>query len=145
MPVLNMSNRPRVSGRASWTQEHVDFERRLARKTLVADIRVVSLCWDGDSPTTHLVHKDDVAAFVEASKRLHFDPGVNPGTGKKVKQIHQIDVEELLFDDPYWWTTPSLNGNDPGGACLLSGHAMTRVIAFQSPAHAAEMEALDDD
>lgn len=115
--------------------------RKAARKTLVADIRVVSLHWVGGSPTNYFVHKDEVAAFVEASRRLHFDPGVNPANGHKTSRIYQIDVEELLFDGPYWWTVPSLDGNDdPAGARILCGNALTREIAFEDPAHATEDE-----
>jgi hypothetical protein len=87
----------------------------------LSEIRKVTLHWHDRSPTSHLMHKDDVAMFVEASTRLHFDPGINPATGGKTSKIWQITVAELEFKEPYWWTMPCLGDGDRIGARIIDG------------------------
>lgn len=100
---------------------------------LLSDIRKVTLQWQrGGPPTSYLIHKDEVPAFVEASKRLHFDPGVNPATGGRTARIWQIIVAPLEFTGPYWWSTPDLGRNeDPAGARIIDGRSGKEVFVDQ--------------
>jgi hypothetical protein len=87
----------------------------------LSDMRVVRLYFD-DTFRDHVVHKSEVDKFVEASKRLHVDPGVNPhrppGEGKTAR-INRITVGSFQTTGPFWWTTPDLQNNrDPVGATI---------------------------
>ena len=103
-----------------WTRAFAEQQRAVAQKTLLSDLRQVTLYFRKSTPSSYIVHKDEVAALVQASKRLHFEPGINPANGYKTAPIYQITVAELLFNGPYWWSTPSLKGNrEPDGARIV--------------------------
>jgi len=121
-----------------WTDEFTERGRRIAQQTRVCDLRQVQLFFVGTTPSEYIVHKDEVSAFVEAAKKLHFDPGVNPANGGKTARIYRIEVWEVLFHGPYWWSTPCLSGNkDSSGARILQSGG-SREIPFSDPAHEVE-------
>jgi hypothetical protein len=80
----------------------------------------------------YIMHKDHVAKFVEASVKLHHTPGINPANKEKTAPIWRI-TSAPLHASSYWWTTPSLHGNDdPDGAFIVqSGPAETLFLDRQ--------------
>lgn len=115
----------------------------------LSDIRKVEVYFVGSSPSSYLVHVDDVAKFVEATKRLHFDPGVNPHqTDKraaKCAKIWKIEVQTLGFKGPYWWTMPSLGvGDDRNGARILDGEIVGAKEGFLDQAYVDRLDAEED-
>jgi hypothetical protein len=89
----------------------------------VSEIRKVTLNYVKSPPSTYLIPAAEVERFIEASKRLHWRPGVNPHNGNSTARIWQITVAELKFQGPYWWTTLGLQTNgDPAGAHIVDGY-----------------------
>lgn len=89
--------------------------------TAAADLRVVTLDYVEGGAVSHIVLQEHVATLVEASKRLHFAPGVNPATGEATARIWRIRVAELRAGGPYWWSTPNLGNNgQPDGALIIN-------------------------
>lgn len=86
----------------------------------LSEIRKVELAFHGTSPSSYLVLESEVERFVEACKRLHYKPGVNPHNGAQTAKLWKISVGPLEFNGPYWWTVPSLARNDdPDGARII--------------------------
>jgi hypothetical protein len=116
----------------------------------LSDIRKVEVWFVGSSPTSYLVHVDEVAKFVEATKCLHFDPGVNPHqTDKRVAKcakIWKIEVQKLAFKGPYWWTMPRLGvGDDCDGARILDGEIVGAEEGFIDRAYVDRLNAEEDE
>lgn len=88
-------------------------------RVAAADLRVVTLDWVNGVPTEHIVIADQVDAFVEACKRLHFDPGVNPHNGGSAARIWRLRVAELRAYGPYWWAQPDLGVAPSDGAFTI--------------------------
>jgi hypothetical protein len=106
----------------------------------LSEIRQVTLNYVGGSPASYLIHKSEVDAFVEASKRLHFYPGKNPHNGEEAAKVWQITVAKMEMRGPYWWTVPDLQNNgDPAGAHIIDG-AVGRPV-FTDEATVARWEA----
>lgn len=89
--------------------------------TPFSDLRLVILQLEDDSRPQYILHKSQVNRFVDASKRLHHDPGVNPHNGAKIKKLVRIIVAEPECNGPYWWTTPNLykNADFENGAVIF--------------------------
>ena len=80
------------------------------------DLRKVILYFCGGGCSEHIVKTTDLAKFIEASQRLHYEPGINPHNGKVTARLSCIEVSKLVSGGPYWWSTPSLKENgDPDG------------------------------
>lgn len=93
--------------------------------TRIGDFRIVIISTVGKENYMHnaeyVLHKDEVDKFVEAQKRLHHDPGVNPHNGSKTAEVISIDVCEFGATGPFWWSTPDLQNNqDPAGAIIMA-------------------------
>jgi len=126
-------------------------EATVARKfdlqqAVMADFRQVTLHFrNGDAISTseHLVHKDDVDALVEASKKLHYDPGINPHCGRKTSQIYMISVATPYIAGPYWWSTPGLGKikDESSGANLINWSGKT---VWMSPEYKEELRLRDE-
>lgn len=87
----------------------------------ISDFRFVRMEFCGSQDGEYIMHKDHVAKFVEASVRLHHKPGINPANKVKTTPIWRI-TSAPLHASSYWWTTPSLEGNDsPDGAFIVKG------------------------
>lgn len=119
----------------------------------LADIRKVEIHWVSGSPTSYLVHVDEIAKFVEATVRLHFNPGINPHQtdrkARKCARIWKIEVQKLVFKGPYWWSTPNLGINNViDGARTIDGEIVGAEEAFVDHAYVdhinAEEEAMED-
>lgn len=91
---------------------------------LLSDVRRLTLHYVSGSPLSqYLIPATEVDRFVEASKRLHHDPGRNPHNGVGAAKIWQITVAELTPRGPFWWTTPDLQrNNDPAGAHIIDSY-----------------------
>lgn len=88
---------------------------------LAADLRVVTMDYRNGAPTSNIILAEHLDTFVEACKRLHFKPGVNPANGNETARIWRIRVSHLMAHGPYWWSTPNLGQNgQPGGALIIS-------------------------
>lgn len=86
----------------------------------VNKLRKVILKFEGGKTSEHLVLEGDVDKFVDASIRLHHDPGVNPHNAKKAARVETICVSRLRASGPFWWSTPDLKKNsDPSGAVIF--------------------------
>lgn len=77
----------------------------------MADMRMVMLRFDDESTRNELVHVMHVDRFVEATMKLHVEPGVNPHNGKKTKPVVAMTISSPDFDGPYWHTQPSLEAD----------------------------------
>lgn len=77
-----------------------------------------------------LVKKSDIAAYIEATWRLHKDPGINPHNGGQTAEIDYIYIDS--FDEPgaYWWSTPSLYTNK--NAVAACGAAVSSRMRFHT-------------
>jgi hypothetical protein len=87
----------------------------------IADFRQVRMDFCYGASNEYIMHKDHVARFVEASVKLHHTPGINPANKNTTAPIWRI-TSAPLHGSSYWWTTPSLKGNDdPAGATVVNG------------------------
>lgn len=87
----------------------------------IADFREVRMDFCYGASNEYIMHKDHVARFVEASVKLHHTPGINPANKEPTAPIWRI-TSAPLHASSYWWTTPSLEGNDnPEGALIVKG------------------------
>ena len=107
------------------TNEVVSETKIDLQHAAIADFRRVTLTFrheNGCSLSSHVVHKDEVDRLIEASKSLHYDPGVNPYNGGKTSQIIMISVAEPYITGPYWWSTPGLGKtkDESSGASLIN-------------------------
>lgn len=83
---------------------------------------------------TYIIHKDHVDRFIQATRELHDNPGINPHTNSPTTPVHQIEVAPFLATGPYWWSTPGLQKNDdPNGAVIIGGE-FKKVVVWQSDA-----------
>jgi hypothetical protein len=96
------------------------------------------------------MHKDHVDRFVEASVKLHHTPGINPANKEPTSRIWRI-TSAPLHASSYWWTTPSLEGNDnPEGAGIVKGgppetRFVDREYTCRMAAEEAAMEEAEGD
>jgi len=104
----------------------------IAEDLKVSDLRLVTLYWqNGGANSTHIVPAFEVERLKEATVRLHHTPGVNPANGGETRKVWLITSEPMMFEGPYWWSTPDLGQNDdPAGARLLRGN-FDREILFE--------------
>jgi len=86
-----------------------------------ADLRIVSLDWKNGGTTEHIVIAAQLDVFIEACKRLHFNPGVNPHNGAETAHIWRLRVAEMRAYGPYWWARPQLGVTPSDGAFTLHG------------------------
>jgi hypothetical protein len=85
----------------------------------ISDFRMVRMDFCTGSAHEHIMHKNHVARFVEASVKLHHTPGINPANKEPTSRIYRI-TSAPLHQHVYWWSTPSLEGNDdPEGAAII--------------------------
>lgn len=118
----------------------------------LSQIRRVTVHYAEGSPfeqlPSYLIPEREVAKFVEATKRLHFDPGVNPHNRQQTRKIWKITVARLQLMGPFWWTTPNLQENDdPAGAHTIDSYHeetvfidMVSVKRWRAEEEAAEAE-----
>jgi hypothetical protein len=69
--------------------------------------------FEGDSQESVLLRPRDVLPYVQAVLKLHFDPGINPYDGERAAVALDVRVGVLRPAGPYWWTSPTLEENDP--------------------------------
>lgn len=87
----------------------------------ITEFRQVRMYFCYGASNEYIMHKDHVASFVEASVKLHHTPGINPANKEPTSPIWRI-TSAPLHGHSYWWTTPSLEGNDdPTGAVIVQG------------------------
>jgi hypothetical protein len=85
----------------------------------ISDFRMVRMDFCYGASNEYIMHKNHVARFVEASVKLHHTPGINPANKETTAPIWRISSAPL-HGSSYWWTTPSLEGNDdPSGAAIV--------------------------
>ncbi len=94
----------------------------------ITDYRQVRMDFCYGKSNEYIMHKDHVARFVEASVKLHHTPGINPANKVTTAPIWRI-TSAPLYGSSYWWTTPSLEGNDnPQGAIIVKGGPSENVF-----------------
>lgn len=83
-----------------------------------------------DNSTYHkeIVHRNEVDEFCEALLRLHYEPGVNPHNNGKTAKIIAINVLRCEPRGAFWWTSPSLDGED--GAMMFGASYVKRWIRY---------------
>lgn len=91
----------------------------------VADLRIVAMDWVDGAPTEHMVLESQLDLFIEACKRLHFNPGINPANGVECARIWRLRVSELRAHGPYWWACPSLDSGNEGAFTISAGVSKT--------------------
>jgi hypothetical protein len=98
----------------------------------LSDLRKVTLYFDNGSNASHIVIAGHLDEFIEATKRLHVSPGINPHNNQKTSEVIYITVDSLEMTGPFWWTTPTLNSNgDPAGAMVVGTKGS--VVAYRKP------------
>lgn len=99
-------------------------------------LRQVTLDYVGGSASKYLVLASEVDRFVEASKRLHWQPGINPHVtdrDARTSKIWRITVAKLELRGPFWWTVPDLQNNgDPAGAHIIDAGIGKTVFVDKS-------------
>lgn len=109
-------------------------------QTALTDVRQVKLYWIKSAPTDYMVLSSEVDTFVEATKRLHWKPGINPHNKHECSKIWRITVAPLDFRGPFWWTVPDLqNDNDPLGSRIIDGGRET--VVFDDEEYIARLRA----
>jgi len=102
----------------------------------IKDFRIVHVKFEGESyfTTSHVVHKDDLDKFIQATKELHVYKGDrNPITGTIPSKLREIRVNTFDPTGPYWWSTPGLTGNDnPEGVTIYSTDMCHGNIVWES-------------
>lgn len=94
---------------------------------------ITKICLDFVSghSSEYFVPEQEAAKFIEASKRLHYAPGINPHNNQPTSKIWRIRKIEMAITGPHWWATPELNRNeDPAGARTIEWHDFLAVTAF---------------
>lgn len=114
----------------------------------IDDVRKVTLEFVKGPSSSHLIPADEVDRFVEASKRLHWKPGINPHVrdrDNRASKIWRISVAKLELRGPFWWTVPDLQNNgDPAGARIIDAGVGKTVFvdeAYVARCRAEEAEA----
>lgn len=86
----------------------------------LSDLRLVEWDLEADTPrgptpstTRELVPADEVPLLVEALRRLHHEPGVNPHSGRPTARLKRVRVGTAALHDGYWWTGPTLQDEGP--------------------------------
>ncbi len=106
----------------------------------LSTIRKVTLHWVESVPTSFIVAESDVNTFVEATKRLHWNPGRNPHNNGECSKIWRLTVAKMEMRGPFWWTVPDLQRNgDPRGARIIDG-GIDRVV-WEDEEHIARVQA----
>lgn len=83
-----------------------------------AQLRQVTLAYEDGSQSSYIMTEDDVDLFVEASKKLHYNPGINPHSRHNeynkdtTAEVVDIWVSHLDEGMAYWWSTPNLGVDD---------------------------------
>src|ERR1700727_2221724 len=109
-------------------------------KASLTDVRQVKLHFVGGKCDSYLILASEVDRFVEASKRLHFNPGRNPHNNVETAKIWQITVAQMEVRGPFWWTVPDLQNNgDARGASIIDG-GIDRAV-WQDKAYLARIRA----
>jgi hypothetical protein len=70
----------------------------------------------------YIIPKQDLDAFVEATVRLHHDPGINPHNKHITGPIRRISTDSFSVVGPFWWTTPDLQSTGKSGARIIRPH-----------------------
>lgn len=95
---------------------------------LATDLRVVTMDFVGGSSTEHIVLADELDMLIEACKRLHFNPGVNPANGNETAKIWRLRVADLNAHGPYWWAQPGLGDATPPVGALTIHSGVSRTV-----------------
>lgn len=120
------------------------MNQRSEGRTELSSIRQVKLYWVvGGGASTYLVLASEIDRFVEATKKLHWLPGINPHVKDRdnsCAKIWRITVAEMAFRGPFWWTVPDLkNNNDPRGARIID--VVSEKIVFNDDEYTARIRA----
>lgn len=100
----------------------------------LSDVRIVRLLWSDDSPATdYFTTVLDMDKMVEATTKLHFNPGFNPHNNCPTSKIDGIDI--LMFKEhaSFWWTNPDLKNENEDGAKLLEFHLIKHIQLAKQP------------
>lgn len=112
----------------------------------VGDIVNVHLRFEKGPLQKHIVPKSDLETFIEAHKRLHHDPGVNPTSREKTAALQEVIVAPFRLDGPYWWTNPDLKSKDANkGAQMLEFDYLNSESVWRSPAYIEQRRQEDAD
>jgi hypothetical protein len=97
----------------------------------ISEFRLVRMDFCYGASNEYIMHRDHVPRFVEASVKLHHTPGINPANKEPTSRIWRI-TSAPLRGCSYWWTTPSLEGNDnPEGATIVKAGPSGTVFKDQ--------------
>ena len=84
---------------------------------------------ENDKPTTYIVAETQLATFMAALLKLHYEPGVNPHNGGKAAEALCITAAKLQTSGPYWRSVPDLQNNgDPNGAIIFDWEMSPTIL-----------------
>lgn len=106
--------------------------KTITEQTTIGEIRRVVLQFADSNRQEHFMHVDDVDAFVEATYKLHINPGINPhvqnwwvgrltrADKRNTAPVINISVYRLCpgLTTDLWWSRPSLDKGE--GATIIS-------------------------
>ena len=111
----------------------------------LSELRMVRLVFEDCLEQKYMMHLSQVQDFIKASLALHHSPGINPeiyqlfiDDGKttdeakifaKTKPIIEIHVHKFdrLEPQAHWWSSPTLQPDDPNGAHIINQLDSERV------------------
>ncbi len=88
-------------------------------RTPVSDLRLFEVFFDKDERQASIIEKSDEDKLLEATKFLHFAPGVNPFNKKLTARAVVIRVGKPGFSDPLTWLDPGRTAQDENGVPIL--------------------------
>ena|SRR5665213_2272120 len=88
----------------------------------ISELRTIVLTYKGSkNASRHMMHESQVKAFVEATLKLHYHPGINPYTGGKTSEIELIVSYRLDKSEQttFWWCSSTLSEDKWNGAYIF--------------------------
>jgi len=85
----------------------------------LSELRQVTVAYEDGGHADYIVLADEVDRFIEATRRLHVDPGVNPHNGNPARRAVRISLSHLTMRGPFWWTSPELRSGAAAGAHVI--------------------------
>ncbi|HOX29880.1 MAG TPA: hypothetical protein P5080_02825 [Candidatus Paceibacterota bacterium] len=86
----------------------------------VSDLRLFEILFHGEGKESSIITEDNLDLMLEAKKRLHFDPGINPFNQKKAARASVMRAGKPYFNGPFVWERPASPVINQNGVSILS-------------------------
>lgn len=95
---------------------------------MAKDLRVVTLCFHHGRDEEYIVHREQMQTLIDASIKLHFDPGINPHSLVEAAKIYAIKVARLRAYGQYWWTKQNLGTDKTEDGAFTISAGVGRIV-----------------